>query len=160
MKERPVCSKERLIINNVFKYFCFVSNTILFFLIMTAIHIYYQHNVSPNISDFSAPMGHKIFTYILVQMTLCIAASQPEKCQTRHQKDHLQKTENTECQPTLQHAINPSIQMFASPKLCKLEKIPPPRRKPPSSSPSPSKKQSHSEDSFQWDYLVWLVLGH
>ena len=38
-----------------------VFNTILFFLIITTIHIYYQHNVSHNIADFSVPMGYKIF---------------------------------------------------------------------------------------------------
>ena len=101
-------------------------NTILFFVIITTICIYYRHNVSHNIADFTVPMGYKVFhPLIYLNDPLCITASYPARCWTRHQKDHLQKAEKNECQPTLQHAINPSIQttwsdfaMFTSPKLC------------------------------------------
>ena len=83
-----------------------VFNTILFFLIITTIHICYQHNVSHNIADFSVSMGYKIF-YPLIYLNdpLCNTASYFAKCWTRHQKDHLKKAEKNECQPTLQHAI-------------------------------------------------------
>ena len=37
---------------------------------------------------------------------------------------------------------------------------PSPRRHPPSIHPLHSKKQSHNEDSRQWNKLVWFVLGH
>ena len=142
------------------KSFSFVFNTILFFQIITTIHLYHQYNASPNIADFSAPMGHKIFhLYISLNdsppppPSLCISASQPEKCWTRHQQDHLQKAENTECQPTFQNAITPSIQMFACPTLCgsswKHYPVPPPGGSPQKSSPSPSKKQSYTKDSCQ-----------
>ena len=88
-----------------------VFNNILFFLIITTIHICYQHNVSHNIADFSVSMGYKIFhPLIYLNDPLFNTASQPAKCWTRHQKDHLQTAKKNECKPTLQHAINPSIQ--------------------------------------------------
>ena len=139
-----------------------VFNTILFFLIITTIHIYYQHNVSHNIADFSVPMGYIIF-HLLIYLNdpLCITASYPAKCWTRHQKDYLQKAEKNECQPTLQHAINPSIQnnlvrfwnvYFSEIMWIALETLPDPLTpggSPPSSKPSPGKKQSHNEDGCQ-----------
>ena len=44
----------------------FVFNTILFFLKITTIYTYIQHNVSHSIADFSALMGHKYSTCLLV----------------------------------------------------------------------------------------------
>ena len=113
-----------------------ILNIILFFLIITAIHIYYEQNVSHNIADFSAPMGHKIFRlYINSNDPLYVAVSQPHNAGPDIKRDHHQKAENTECQPTLQHAIRTFIQMFAFPKLCgslwKQYRTSSPRRQPP-----------------------------
>ena len=53
-----------------------VFNAILFFVIITTIHIYYQHNVSHSIADFSVAMGYKIFhPLIYLNDPLCITAS-------------------------------------------------------------------------------------
>ena len=134
-----------------------VFNTIVFFLIITTIHIYYQHRVSHNIADFSVPIGYKIFhPLIYLNDPLCITASHLAKCWTRHQK-----AEKNECQPTLQHAINPSIQnnlvrfcnvFFSEIMWITLETLPDPLTpggSSPSSNPSPSKKESHNEDGCQ-----------
>ena len=63
-------------------------------------------------------MGHKILHfYVSLNDPYAFAASPPEKCLTKHKKTISKR--QTECLPTtLQHAINPSFQMFASPKLC------------------------------------------
>ena len=76
-----------------------------------------------------------------------------------------QKAEVTECHPTLQHAVSPSIQDTWSDLQCLLSRIVwialetltntlPPRRHPLSIHPLPSRRQSHNEDSCQWNKLV------
>ena len=140
-------------------------NTILFFVIITTIRIYYQHNVLHNIADFTVPMGYKIFhPLIYLNDPLCIASWYPAKCWTRYQNDHLQKAEKNECQPTLQNAINPSIGQILQCLLLRnyvnrlgntTRPLTPggtpltPGGTPPSSNPSPCKKQSHNEDGCQ-----------
>ena len=141
--------------------FFFVFNTILFFLIITTIYIYYQHNVSHNIADFSAPMGHK-FVLLVERPPMHYGFTTPKMTdQTSKGPTPKRQKRPSAIQPSSMQSTHPSrtfgrIYNVYFPKLYgslwKRSPTPFPQEASPSIHPLPSKKQSHN--------LCWFVLGH